>query len=156
MESVANKKPCRTCGKNLHIGNPYECQFECKNCLKYMEFQALCEIRLAEIENILGEEYNLEKLKEMVDAERDGRITILPFKIPEKIYKIKNKKIKAYNVLEIAIKGNKIIFRTEVKKCFIGFRYTFVVEKNDVGKIIFLTREEAEKALEGMENENLC
>lgn len=107
--------------------------------------------RLGEIEDILGDEYSLEKLKEMVDAEKDGRITILPFKIPEKIYQIKNKKIKAYNVLEIAINGNKIIFRTEVKRCFIGFRYTFVVEKNDVGETVFLTREEAEKALEGME-----
>ena len=31
------------------------------------------------------------------------------------------------------------------------FRTTFEITTNDIGKIVFLTREEAEKALEGME-----
>lgn len=36
--------------------------------------------RLNEIENILGNEYNLEHLKELVEAEREGRRVVLPCK----------------------------------------------------------------------------
>lgn len=34
--------------------------------------------RLADIEDILGEEYDLDRLRELVEADRDGRCKILP------------------------------------------------------------------------------
>lgn len=36
--------------------------------------------RLNEIENILGDEYDLEHLKELVEADREGRCVVLPCK----------------------------------------------------------------------------
>ena len=151
MESVANKKPCRTCGKNLHIGNPYECQFECKNCLKYMEFQALCEIRLAEIEDILGEEYSLEKLKEMVDAEKDGRCVVIPCKLYDKVFFIGNGCVEETEVdYFYSFTSERWKLSTHRERMFDHWE-RYEIDFSEIGKIVFLTREEAEKALEGME-----
>ena len=36
--------------------------------------------RLASIEDILGDEYDLDELREMVQAKRDGRCAVLPCK----------------------------------------------------------------------------
>lgn len=35
--------------------------------------------RLKAIENIMGDEYDLDQLREMVQAEKDGRLAVLPF-----------------------------------------------------------------------------
>lgn len=35
-------------------------------------------LRLAEIENILGDNYDLDRLRELVEADRDGRCVVLP------------------------------------------------------------------------------
>lgn len=35
--------------------------------------------RLREIEDILGDDYNLDRLREIVKADRDGRCVVLPF-----------------------------------------------------------------------------
>lgn len=44
--------------------------------------------RLREIENILGDEYNLEYLKRLVQAEREGKCVVLPFKVGDTLYYI--------------------------------------------------------------------
>lgn len=41
--------------------------------------------RLAEIENILGEDYDLDRLRQLVEADRDGRCVVLPCKEGEKL-----------------------------------------------------------------------
>ena len=44
--------------------------------------------RLREIENILGDEYDLEHLKELVQADREGKCVVLPFKVGDTLYYI--------------------------------------------------------------------
>lgn len=44
--------------------------------------------RLAAIEDILGEEYDLEKLKELVQAKREGRCVVSPVSIGDAVYHI--------------------------------------------------------------------
>ena len=44
--------------------------------------------RLNEIENILGDEYDLEHLKELVQADREGKCVVLPFKVGDTLYYI--------------------------------------------------------------------
>lgn len=46
-------------------------------CRGKFEATALVE-RLAAIEDILGDEYDLDRLRELVEADRDGRISISP------------------------------------------------------------------------------
>lgn len=48
----------------------------------------LCWGRLDTIENILGDEYNLEYLKRLVQAEREGKCVVLPFKVGDTLYYI--------------------------------------------------------------------
>lgn len=44
--------------------------------------------RLMEIEDILGDDYDLDRLKELVEADREGRCVVLPCKIGEPIWKV--------------------------------------------------------------------
>lgn len=44
--------------------------------------------RLQEIENILGDNYDLERLKELVEADREGKCVVLPFKVGDTLYYI--------------------------------------------------------------------
>ena len=45
--------------------------------------------RLAAIEDILGDEYDLDELKEVVQAKREGRCVVLPAKVDETVYQVK-------------------------------------------------------------------
>lgn len=47
----------------------------CKTCPIAKAFN-----RLAEIENILGDEYDLDRMRELVEADRNGRCAVLPVK----------------------------------------------------------------------------
>lgn len=42
--------------------------------------------RLAAIEDILGDDYDLDRLRELVEADRDGRCVVLPFRPPKTVY----------------------------------------------------------------------
>lgn len=42
--------------------------------------------RLAAIEDILGDNYNLDRLKELVEADKGGRCVVLPFGPPKTVY----------------------------------------------------------------------
>lgn len=42
--------------------------------------------RLAEIEDILGDEYDLDRLRELVEADRSGRCVVLPFQMHKMLF----------------------------------------------------------------------
>lgn len=50
-------------------------------CPDYKRYQ-----RLAAIEDILGDTYDLDRLRELVEADRDGRCVVLPFRPPKMVY----------------------------------------------------------------------
>ena len=77
--------------------------------------------RLVTIEDILGEEYDLDHLRELVEADKDGRCVVLPCKVGDKVYWI--------------VDGG-------VFECFFT-----IAAAEEVGKTVFLTREAAEAAL---------
>ena len=47
--------------------------------------------RLREIENILGDDYDLEHLKELVEADREGRCMVAKLKIGEHMFVVEKK-----------------------------------------------------------------
>jgi|GEM_PF-2873549 len=47
--------------------------------------------RLNEIENILGDDYDLEHLKELVEADREGRCMVAKLKIGEHMFVVEKK-----------------------------------------------------------------
>lgn len=97
--------------------------------------------RLAAIEDILGDEYDLDRLRELVEADRDGRCVVLPVKIGDSIYftflgKIIEKQVFSVvtfcNSQRIYCNGTSLYFRPD-----------------DIGETVFLTRKAAEEALKG-------
>lgn len=87
----------------------------------------------------------IERLRELADADKDGRLVVLPHcKLGDTVYWLHDKKITECRVYRIqeSTKGVQIAIKSTVS------HGVFSVD-NYFGKTIFLTREEAEKALEG-------
>ena len=77
--------------------------------------------RLVTIEDILGDEYDLDELKEVAQAKREGRCVVVPSDYDGEMFKIWMGQILSSRRFETNIK--------------------------ELGKTVFLTREEAQAAL---------
>lgn len=55
----------------------YNCNEQDKSCDLSKCFRVVAK-RLADIEDIIGDEYDMERLRELVEADKDGRIRIIP------------------------------------------------------------------------------
>ena len=87
----------------------------------------------------------IDRLRELAEADKDGRLVVLPHcKLGDTVYWLHDKKITECRVYRIqeSTKGVQIAIKSTVS------HGVFSVD-NYFGKTIFLTREEAEKALEG-------
>lgn len=113
--------------------------------------------RLKMIEDILGDGYDLDRLREIVDADRDGRCVVLPckdwldiiFGDQEVFYGIDTDYLEC-PIREISVDCTWCDgWKTVVLKGYDenGFDWEFSPE--DIGKRVFLTREAAEAALKG-------
>ena len=129
---------CRNCEKT-EIGSCEDCQ----NAIYH---------RLTDIEDILGDNYDLDRLRELVEADRDGRCVVLPCKVGDTIYKLFlgcSIKLKVERIVRWSNGCWKVNAHTDRK-------YTdwkgFEIDFSDFGKTVFLTREAAEAALEGMKD----
>lgn len=98
--------------------------------------QRLTWLRLLDIEDILGDDYNLDRLRELVEADRDGRCVVLPCKVGDSVYLTNwfgKTKHAIYRVIDP-------YFYTDDARGF---------SLKEFGKTVFLTREAAERALKG-------
>ena len=86
--------------------------------------------------NSIGGGYT--RLRELAEADKDGRLVVLPCKVGDTVYLIVTKRAKVYMPEFSFVKKSRLTF----------FNMERVLQ--DYGKTVFLTREEAEKALEGM------
>ena len=96
---------------------------------------------------------DINRLRKLAEADRDGRLVVLPCKVCQRVFALldTDKHISECEVKQIGM-GNKIGF---IGLEPIGARgREYGVSLNGFGKTVFLTREEAEKALEGMKNGN--
>lgn len=103
------------------------------------------------LSKIFGEDYNLDRLKELVEADRDGRCIVLPCKVGDKVYCIQSYFNDAKMRSEKKVKCRIVDFVQsfpDLFECY-GMIYRF----EDIGKTVFLTREEAEAAMKRMEGE---
>ena len=97
-------------------------------------------------------------LRELVDADKDGRLVVLPCKVGEKLWVIGRDNVPREMALEVP--DIRTVCTDEDNLCMStcnrkpdGFcAYRLRNDGADVGKTVFLTREEAEKALEGKRN----
>jgi hypothetical protein len=103
--------------------------------------------RLAAIEDILGDEYDLDRLRELAQADREGRCVVLPVKLHDKLYYVDKEQVRETEVESIHnwTSGRwKLSTHTDRQSThWIGYEVDF----DGIGKTVFLTREEAEAAL---------
>ena len=93
-----------------------------------------------------------DRLRELAEADKDGRVVVLPCKVGQRVFTLldTDKHISECEVKQIGM-GNKIGFLGLEPIGARGREYG--VALNGFGKTVFLTREEAEKALEAMKDE---
>ena len=100
---------------------------------------------------IVGECGGIARLREQAEADKDGRLVVLPCKVGQRVFALldTDKHISECEVNQIGM-GNKIGFIGLEPIGARGRKYG--VALNGFGKTVFLTREEAEKALEAMKD----
>lgn len=155
MKSVFSQKPCDTCCVYSQVGNPYNWERECDRCIKLGQWKNEVLIRLSKIEDILGDEYDLDRLKELVQADREGRCAKLPCKeffsmLGGDVYAIDDDEVLEVLLCGVGYDPDGIDFIDAVYAPGCEDEKGFTFRFSDVGKTIFLTREEAEAALEKM------
>ncbi len=113
---------------------------------------ALKLMRLADLESLCG----IDRLRELAEADKDGRVAVLPVKpvltpiISSMLYIIEDGDIYEDALYE-AVVGMSESGKVNVVYQTLSDQITF--EQADIGKTVFLTREEAEEALEAMREE---
>ena len=97
--------------------------------------------RLAAIEDILGDEYDLDELKEVVQAKREGRCIVLPCKKGDTVWRI------VHDAAPHITKDRCTDIKYENRDIWVHLIGDRVMGSWNFGKLLFLTREDAEAAL---------
>lgn len=90
--------------------------------------------------NSIGGGY--ERLRQLAEADKAGRLVVLPCKAGDELWTFCNypvEQVYSFTVTDISTLNGRIMLKTS--RCG-------VIDARDVGKTVFLTREEAEKASE--------
>lgn len=143
---------------NLHRGEV------CNNAKRYD--------RLAVIEDILGDDYDLDRLRELVEADREGRCAITQCKFGGTVYVVGSKKIVDARIQEIYLDDvPELIYLVDFtcdNSCegcpFNSWSQSWegewecggeygdgAIKQSDFGRNVFLSREAAEAALKARE-----
>ena len=93
----------------------------------------------------LCRDYDLDRLEKLAEADKDGRVVVLPCKMGDTVYFALLGRIIEKQVFSI------VSFSNSTRIYCDGTSEYFRPE--DIGKTFFLTREEAEKALEAKKDE---
>ena len=108
----------------------------CKTCPIAKAFD-----HLAAIEDILGNEYDLDRLREMVQAKREGRCVVLPCKKGDTVWRI------VHDATPHVTKDRCTDIKYENGDIWVHLIGDRVMGGWNFGKLLFLTRAEAEAAL---------
>lgn len=105
-------------------------------------------------EYYFGDNYDIYRIRKLVQADRDGRCVVLPVKVEQNIYRPLTKGIGKWFIEELTVKGIE----------YNGFEVNFIccskpdekgriawcdISQNSIGKTVFLTRKAAEKRWKG-------
>lgn len=91
---------------------------------------------------------DVDRMKELAEADRDGRVVLRPCKAGDTVYEVTSRKtISEYRVKAIRVELFCTFIEWDIVAGFVD-KSIFGVPVDEIGKTVFLTREEAEKALE--------
>ena len=104
--------------------------------------------RLAAIEDILGDEYDLDRLRELAQADREGRCVVLPAPLGSQVWQFKYPTRIDENGEEWTICS---VRKATVEPAPFGLTLSMV---NQIGKIYWLSEEDALAALRREQDDN--
>lgn len=123
------------------------------------QFEDKCEspevmAKAMDMEEILGDEYySVDRMLELLKADKAGRLVVLPCKAGDTVYEVTSRKtISEYRVKAIRVESFCTFIEWDIAAGFVD-KSLFGVSVDEIGKSVFLTHEEAEKALEAMKYE---
>jgi hypothetical protein len=102
---------------------------------------ALKLMRLADLESIC----NYTRLRELAEADKDGRVVVLPCRQGDELWTYCNhpvNRVYSFTVSDVSTLNGRTVLNT------LGLG---TIRPEDIGKTVFLTREEAERAIQEME-----
>ena len=112
-------------------------------------------IRSEPAAEVMGDEYDLDKLRELAQADREGRCVVLPCRVGESLW-VHDKDGKPRE-MELDLPDIRCHCREEDNLCMVlcsakntgVCAYRLYNDGRDIGKTVFLTKEAAEAALKG-------
>lgn len=95
----------------------------------------------------------LNRIRELAEADKDGRLVVPPCKAGDTVYEVTSRKtISEYRVKAIRVELFCTFIEWDIVAGFVD-KSIFGVPVDEIGKTVFLTHEEAEKALEAKKDE---
>ena len=85
---------------------------------------------------------NLDRLRELAQADREGRCVVLPCKVEDDVYINILGRTLPFTVISISQMSSTPTFKAQH-----GIRLVYIFKADDVGETVFMTRAEAEAAL---------
>lgn len=95
---------------------------------------------------VIGECGGIDRLRELAEADKNGRVVVLPCKIGDVLYRASPSGVVVHRVANM-------VYRELTSRWYIDTIPNLPYASEELGKTTFLTREEAEKALEAMKKE---
>ena len=95
---------------------------------------------------------DVDRMKELAEADKDERVVVLPCKVGDRLYEVTGRKtISVYRVKAIRVELFGLFIEWDIVEGFV-WQSLSGINAGGIGKTVFLTREEAEKALEAMKD----
>ena len=107
--------------------------------------------RATEIDDILLDEYYpIGRMRELIKADKEGRVVVPPCKVGDRLYEVTGRKtISVYKVRAIRVELFGLFIEWDIVEGF-AWQSLSGINAGEIGKTVFLTREAAEAALEAM------
>ena len=113
--------------------------------VKSMQEEHFSGLEMAKLHSALME------LKKYQEADKDGRIVVPPCKVGDRLYEVTGRKtISVYKVRAIRVELFGLFIEWDIVEGFV-WQSLSGINAGEIGKTVFLTREEAEKALKEVE-----
>lgn len=94
----------------------------------------------------------IDRLRKLAEADKDGRLVAPPCKVGDMLYEVTGRKtISVYKVRSIRVELFGLFIEWDIVEGFV-WQSLSGINAEEIGKTVFLTREEAEKALEAMKD----
>ena len=91
-----------------------------------------------------------ERIRELLKADKEGGLVVLPCKVGDRLYEVTGRKtISVYKVKAIRVELFGLFIEWDIVEGFV-WQSLSGINAAEIGKTVFLNREEAEKALEAM------